>query len=218
MAEASLGDGIDLLRKRAKILKFLLIAGFFVVAAALVGQFAELQGRISLDEAAVPTGATALYAAVGLTDVLLMLFTIVFFSMWIYRAAANIVAAGTVGFDYTPGWAVGWYFVPLANLYNPYPAMRQIWNASHGGQGDQLERPAGLLAIWWGTWLLANIASITSIRLTINPASPAEFETGLQIGIFASLVSLALYPAAYRLVERITKAQQERLTAVHIFA
>lgn len=218
MAEMGLAEGIDLLGQRAKLVKILLIAGVVVIVATLAGQVAELQGAISLDESVELTGAAALYAAVGLTDVLLTLVTIIFFSMWICRAAANIVAAGTVGFDYTPGWAVGWFFIPIANLFKPYAAMRQIWNASHGGQGDQLERPEGLLAIWWGTWLLSNIASNISVRLTFNPASPEELHTGLQIGIFAALVSLALYPAAYRLVDRITTAQRERLTSAQIFS
>ena len=217
MANMGLAEGIDLLHQRAKLLKILLIAGFAVIGATLIGQIAELQGHISLDESAELTGAAALYVAVGLTDVLLSLVTIIVFSLWIYRAAANIVAAGTVGFDYTPGWAVGWYFVPIANLFKPYAAMRQIWNASHGGQGDELERPEGLLAIWWGCWLLANIASNISLRLTFNPASPEELETGMQIGVFAALVSLALYPAAFRLVDRITTAQRERLTSAQIF-
>jgi hypothetical protein len=218
MADMGLADGIDLLGQRAKLVKILLIAGFVVIMATLAGQVAELQGAVSLDESAELTGAAALYAAVGLTDALLTLVTIIFFSMWIYRGAANIVAAGTVGFDYTPGWAVGWFFIPIANLFKPYAAMRQIWNASHGGQGDQLEQPEGLLAIWWGTWLLSNIASNISFRLTFNPASPEELQTGLQIGIFAALVSLALYPAAYRLVDRITTAQRDRLTSAQIFS
>jgi hypothetical protein len=218
MAIMGLAEGIERLAQRAKLVKFLLIVGLAVIAASLVGQIAELRGTISLEESAPLTGAAAAYIAAGLADLLLTLVTVVFFSMWIYRAAANIVAAGTIGFDYTPGWAVGWFFVPIANLFKPYAAMRQIWNASHGGQGDELERPEGLLAIWWGTWVLANIASNIALRLTINPASPAELKTGQQIGIFASLVSLALYPAAYRLVDRITTAQRERLTSAHIFS
>lgn len=218
MAIMGLAEGIDLLAQRAKLVKFLLIAGFAVIGASLFGQIAELRGIISLDENAPLTGGAAAYAAAGLADLLLTLITVVFFGMWIYRAAANIVAASVVGFDYTPGWAVGWFFVPIANLFKPYAAMRQIWNASHGGQGDELERAEGLLAIWWGTWVLANIASNIALRLTINPASAEELRTGQQIGILASLVSLALYPAAWRLVDRITTAQRERLTAAHIFA
>lgn len=218
MTDMALSDGIGLLEKRAKIVKMLLVAGFLAIAAVFVGQIAELLGYVSLDESVELTGASTLYATVGLLDAVLTLITIVFFSMWIYRAAANVVEAGVPGFDYTPGWAVGWFFIPIANLFKPFAAMRQIWNASHGEQGDRLDHAHGPLALWWGCWLLSNIASNISFRMTINPSSAETLLMGQQIGLAASVASLALYPAAYRLVEGITTAQRNRLDAAHIFA
>lgn len=218
MAEMGLSEGITLLEKRAKIVRFLLIAGLLVIVAVLVGQIAELGGYISLEENVELTTASWAYAIIGLVDGLLALITVVFFSMWIYRAAANVVAAGTPGFDYTPSWAVGWFFVPIANLFRPFSAMRQIWNASHGEQGDRLNHANGLLAFWWGCWIISNIASNISFRMTFNPSSPESLLEGQQVGLVAAIVSLALYPAAYRLVESITTAQRERLSAAHIFA
>ena len=218
MAEMGLSEGIDLLEKRAKIVRFLLIAGFFLVAAVLIGQIAELMGIVSLEENVELTGASSLYAIIGLVDVLLALVTVVFFSMWIYRAAANVIAAGTQGFEYTAGWAIGWYFIPIANLFKPFSAMRQIWNASHGEQGDRLDHANGLLALWWGCWIFSNIASNLSVRMTFNPSSTEGLTMGQQAGLVASVVSLILYPAAYRLIDGITAAQRERLNAAHIFA
>jgi hypothetical protein len=218
MAELALSEGIDLLQRRAKLLKVMLIAGLVTVAAVLVGEVAELRGLVSLDEGAELGPGGALYAIVALLDGLLSLATIVVFGMWIYRAAANAVAAEVHGFSYTAGWAVGWYFIPFANLFKPFAAMRQIWNASHGEINERLDQGNGLLALWWGTWILSNIAANISFRLSFSPDSAEEAYLGLQIGVFASLVSLALYPAAYRLVDNITKAQRERLTAAHIFA
>lgn len=218
MAGMGLGEGIELLEKRAKIVRFLLIAGFLVIVAVLVGQIAELRGDISLEESAELTTASSAYAIVGLVDGLLALITVVFFSMWIYRAAANVVAAGIPGFEYTPSWAVGWFFVPIANLFRPFSAMRQIWNASHGEQGERLNHANGLLAFWWGCWIISNIASNISFRMTFNPSSPESLLEGQQVGLVAAIVSLALYPAAYRLVESITAAQRDQLSPAHIFA
>ncbi|HEX2813372.1 MAG TPA: DUF4328 domain-containing protein [Sphingopyxis sp.] len=218
MAEMSLADGIDLLQRRAKIVKFLLAGGFVVIAAVLAGQIAELLGYVSLDESVELTGASGLYAIVGMADGVLTLVTTVFFAMWIYRAAANVVAADVAGFAYTPGWAVGWYFIPFANLFKPFSAMRQIWNASHGEQGERLDHAEGLLALWWGCWIASNIASNISFRMTFNPSSSESLLMGQQVGLVASAVSLVLYPAAYRLVGRITEAQRARLNAAHIFA
>jgi len=217
MAIMGLGEGIDLLQQRARLLKFLLAGGFVLVAAVLIGEIAELGGLLAIDDVIHLSSAAGLYLGVIVLDFLVSITTIVIFSMWIYRAAANIVAAEVHGFAYTPGWAVGWYFIPFANLFKPFAAMRQIWNASHGERNERLDHANGLLALWWGTWILSNIAANISFRLTFNAASPEEALLGLQIGIASSIVSLVLYPAAYKLVDQITTAQSERLTATNIF-
>src|SRR5262249_29946861 len=40
--------------------------------------------------------------------------------VWVYRANRNARALGAEGLAYSPGWSVGWFFVPLANLVMPY--------------------------------------------------------------------------------------------------
>lgn len=218
MAVMSLAEGIDLLQRRAKIVKALLISGFLLILAVLAGQIGELQGSIIVAEDVELTPAATLYAFAALGDALLTFITIILFGMWIYRAAANIVAAEVPGFDYTAGWAVGWYFIPFANLVKPFSAMRQIWNASHGGSGDELEAGNGLLTLWWTTWLTSNIATNISFRLSLSATSPDIIRLGLQLGIAGSLIALILYPVAVRLVDHITAAQRDRLTAASIFA
>lgn len=217
MAEMTLGDGIDLLQQRAKIVKAMLVAGLALVALMLIGEIAELQGWISLDNAGDVTSPDGLYAGVLLANWLLLVATYVVFGMWIYRAAANVDAAMVPGFRYTPGWAVGWYFVPVANLYKPFDAMRQIWNASHGG-GRDLDRGEPLLVYWWGLWILTGIATQFAFRLSLNSTNAADARSALEIETFSSALCLALYPLAYRLVDRTTRAQRERLTSAQIFA
>jgi len=217
MAEMSLGDGIDLLQRRAKIVKAMLVGGWLLLVLMMIGEIAELQGLINLERAGEVTNLAGLYAMVILANSLLLIATYVVFGMWIYRAAANVVAAMVPGFDYTAGWAVGWYFVPLANLFKPFGAMRQIWNASHSG-GSDLDRGEPLLVYWWGIWTLTGIASFFALRLSLNPESVAEARSALEIETLSSVLSLALYPLAWLLVDRITRAQRDRLTSAHIFA
>lgn len=216
MAVMTLTDGIDLLQRRAKIVQALLVAGFLFLVAVLIGEIGELTGSIDL-AAETPSPMTALYGAALIANMVVTIATIILFAMWIYRAAANIVAAEVFGFDYTPGWAVGWYFIPFANLVKPFAAMRQIWNASHGEEGNALDRGNGLLAAWWATWLISNIAANVSLRMGLQAESVDTLRLGIQIGAFSSVVSLICYPLALMLVTRITSAQKERLTAAHIF-
>ncbi|HEY0597682.1 DUF4328 domain-containing protein [Sphingopyxis sp.] len=216
MAAMTLGDGIDLLQRRAKIVKAMLVGGLALVVPMLIGEIAELQGAINLDNADDIASPAGLYAGVLLANWLLLVATYVVFGMWIYRAAANVDAAMVPGFRYTPSWAVGWYFIPIANFYKPFAAMRQIWNASTGR--TDLDHGEPLLVYWWGIWTLTSVASYFAFRSGLNPENAAEARSALEAETFSSVLCLALYPLAWRLVDRITSAQRERLTSAQIFA
>lgn len=77
-----------------------------------------------------------------------MVASIVVVAMWIYRAHANLRAASIDGLEFSPGWAVGCYFIPIVNLFKPFQDMRELWNATHG-QSDGLPADSRLTT-WWG--------------------------------------------------------------------
>ena len=80
--------------------------------------------------------------------------------MWIHRAHTNIHAAQLGGLEFTPGWAVGWFFIPIASLWKPFQAMRELWNASVGS-GNALDEPANsLLWVWWLAWIFGNFSAL----------------------------------------------------------
>jgi hypothetical protein len=79
---------------------------------------------------------------------------------WIYLASANAHALVGDGMRFKPGWAVGWYFIPVANLWKPYQAMKEIWQVS-SGRPDWKKMPApAVMRWWWGLWLLSSGSSI----------------------------------------------------------
>ena len=56
--------------------------------------------------------------------------------------------------EFTPGWTVGRYFVPFANLLMPFQAMRELQNAQpwRGQHVWQAQAPVGDVSSWWGAW------------------------------------------------------------------
>jgi len=58
--------------------------------------------------------------------------TIIIFLMWLYRCYTNLPAfvAYRANIGYSPGWAVGSFFVPFANLFVPYQATKELWRKS----------------------------------------------------------------------------------------
>ncbi|PZU07199.1 DUF4328 domain-containing protein [Sphingomonas sp.] len=99
---------------------------------------------------------------------------------WIYLVA-TIAYALSGGETTRPGWAVGWYFVPFANLVKPYYAMREIYQVSEN-PADWPSVPGDYLPMWWGFWIATNILSNIAQRLD-----------GFDVGVPAALVIELLY-------------------------
>ncbi len=85
--------------------------------------------------------------AVGLASGILVL-------TWIHRANHNARHLGAADMKCTPGWAVGWYFVPIAWFWKPYQAMKEIWQASANPSDWQGRAVSPLLHWWWALWVL----------------------------------------------------------------
>lgn len=87
------------------------------------------------------------------------LVTAVLFLRWTALATRNAHALSGGTTRYRPAWAVGSYFVPIANLWVPYRAMRETFRVSNPGRGDY-GRPAPqtrLVGAWWSLWLLVGV-------------------------------------------------------------
>jgi uncharacterized protein DUF4328 len=85
---------------------------------------------------------------------------VVAFAMWLRRAVANLPALGARELRFTPGWAVGWWFVPLANLVVPLLIMVELWRASDprvaatdGATRSRLS-VGFAIPICWASWLV----------------------------------------------------------------
>lgn len=159
-------------------------------------------------------------AIIDLFDTLTFLalaLSIVLVGMWIHRAHANLHAAGLASLRYSPGWSVGWFFVPVLNLFKPYDAMRELWNASHGA-AERFDSPApAQLPIWWGLWIGGNIANNIAERMQTS-AHPDTFMTGT---VIAGISALLLAGAAYALIgimREVTEAQGRGLSVSTVFA
>jgi hypothetical protein len=137
----------------------------------------------------------------------LMLACYIWASCWIYRVACNARALGAQGLDDTPGWAVGWYAVPVMNLVRPMRAMTQIWLASQAPARWQKLGTPRLLAVWWGFWIAGNL-SYWLVTQYLRPEHTFEgLHTQQQLllcGQGLNLVSAALF---LLVVTRLTRMQ-----------
>ena len=124
---------------------------------------------------------------------------------WIYLTNAN---AHVLSSDMTmrPGWAVGWFFVPLANLFMPYQGVKETWRESHEAAGRYEDMDSSLLPLWWGLWIATNI--IANLTFMLDGGTTGD---GLEGARYADLLSSALNMplclVLIRLMERLARVQ-----------
>lgn len=141
-----------------------------------------------------------------------MIATLIVFGKWIYRAAANAHLTAPDFMETPAGWCVGWYFIPVMNLFKPFQAMREIWQASTASPGQDpgdLGTP-GFLRLWWGMWLLSGILGQISFRLVMHDESFETYLIADYLTIGESVVAIFLALTAITLVKQVTAAQVER--------
>ena len=100
----------------------------------------------------------------GIVQTALFWLSVIFVGRVTFRAMKNLHTVGSKHPEMSPGWAVGWYFVPIANLWQPAQGMSQIYNGTYDAVGEAT--PAGSrIAIWWTCWILTNISANVALRI-----------------------------------------------------
>ena len=153
-----------------------------------------------------PAAITGLEMVLWLARLILFVAAAILTLRWIYLANLHARAVGADDMMVRPGWAVGWFFVPLLNLVMPFIAMRELWKASVNPRDWQAESASLLVPLWWAFWIGCGIAGGLSFSLAMEPSVEA-----LSAAEVAGFVSLLLALPSALLLERIVAGIQARL-------
>ncbi len=133
-----------------------------------------------------------LFSISGPLGAIVNLSAIVLFLVWQYRVAKNLRTFDQPGLEFTPGWCVGWWFVPIAMYWKPFQAMKELWRASDPetiGAKDRwvwLGTPlAPTMGWWWAAWILSNVIQ----RIAGFVSKNGEPSTAAVLGIVGALVT-----------------------------
>jgi Domain of unknown function (DUF4328) len=199
---------------RATIVKALLIAGAIVsvlamVVAAMELVFAPITGEEEVAENVGGYVVALLTLGIGLLTLAVFVATVVFFLMWLYRSYKNLPAFGVTSTSYSPGWAIGSFFVPFANLVIPYRAVKELWQNSVAGKTFSFASgsPPSWFPLWWGFWLASNIASNIYFRLSMSGTASREAIAIVDIASEALSIIAALL--AIMVIGEIDRRQEE---------
>jgi len=139
------------------------------------------------------------------------LITPIFFLVWLYNAHANLRLLQARNLEYSPGWAVTYFFIPILNWFRPYQVAQEIYRASNPHlPSDRANawRAAGgstVIGWWWAMWLIRLFLS-GSFRPFARPRAGAHLDD-LQ---FSSALTIAAGVCAILMIRQIRNRQTQR--------
>jgi hypothetical protein len=145
---------------------------------------------------------------VGGANGLLMIATFFVFGRWIVVAHRNLPALGAQYLEFRPGWAVGWFFIPIANLWKPFQAMRSLWRSSHSAHRPDIQDSTWILPTWWTLWLISSFLGNITWRLQMSAKGTQDFITLTSYSLVEGVVHTVLCIVASILVTRTWQAQE----------
>jgi hypothetical protein len=110
------------------------------IAMSIFGAVAVLSLTTRLWIGSLPLGVARLYAP-GRSFVIFV--GIIFYLVWLHRVTAAFKGQSR----FTPGMAVGSWFIPFYNFVAPCLSLADVWRRVMGGQH------AWLPGVWWATYL-----------------------------------------------------------------
>lgn len=151
----------------------------------------------------------------GILYLVAFIITGISFLRWIHRANSNCRGFGAQGMEFTPGWSIGYYFIPFINLYKPYRAMKEIWKVSTNPVNWQNESGSSLLVWWWALWLISNFLGQAVFRMSMRADTISSLQASTTVSIISEIIDIPLYIVAVSLISTIF-TKQERLVKKYV--
>nr|BFD87064.1 hypothetical protein StreXyl84_64650 [Streptomyces sp. Xyl84] len=157
-----------------------------------------------------PDRADALYQTAGQLQIATFLACAIVFIVWFHWMRRNAGVLGPDRFRNGPSWAIGSWFIPLANLWLPYRVAVDMWGASTRlpADGEPYKVSFWPVNLWWGLFLTTTLFN----RYASQRYQDAETLGGIRDAVLqviaADILDIAAAAAAVHFAARLTALQR----------
>ncbi len=156
-------------------------------------------------------------------EVIGYILTAIAFLMWTHRVYRNLPSLGAKHLEHSPGWAVGWYFIPFANLVKPYSVTVEIvkYSDPKGIGVNARATSTSIVGTWWALYLISGIIAWfggMAVSTGLQAKSLDGMQNGLLIIMASKAVSVVAAIVAIMLISRVDHDQDERDRVVNELA
>ncbi len=143
----------------------------------------------------------------------------VLFLIWVHGVYKNLYAFPDVSPSTTPGWAVGYFFVPIVGLYKPYQLLDEVWQSSDPNESCTRQKSGAspLIIACWIVFLIRLLVNGENAYHQINPDSDGDlyraiFQAGrLTVSQVVLVVTLIFMNLVIRAINNRQEAKEKAL-------
>jgi hypothetical protein len=143
------------------------------------------------------------------------------FIVWLHRARRNLEALGIYDVTWSPGWAIGGWFVPILSLWRPKQVMNEVWRASdpglpHGARAREWSQLplSWVVTAWWALFIVGGFLDRIAGRMYSNATTPDAEISATTVSLVASVMTAAAALLAIQVVRQVTRRQRTRAARI----
>ena len=148
-------------------------------------------------------------SAISIIAFVCYLVTGICFCTWINRSHHNVRWFGAQELTISPNWAVGYFFVPIMNLFRPYQAMQELWQASKSPGNWELISKSTLVGVWWTLWIVSSIFGRLASRIGNSAETIPALQSATVVEICSNILDIPLCVVAVLILREIQQAQNQ---------
>ncbi|MFL6105861.1 MAG: DUF4328 domain-containing protein [Marmoricola sp.] len=177
-------------------------AGLVLSVLVALGEVGLFSWGLSMFDEAVATGDVDrlsrfddLHRVLSIGGSVVFLVTGILWVIWQYQLARS-AAPGEL--DRSPGWHIGSWFIPFANLVMPFQNIRDLWR-NFVGSGS-----TAILGWWWAATLATNV--FLRVGTSGNDDGLDSLKSEVSWWLTSSVIGIAAAALALVIVHRLTVA------------
>lgn len=142
----------------------------------------------------------------SIAHLLLIIVLMILLFVWINRSCKNSWLLDAPRMKTTPGWAVGYYFIPILMLWKPFTSMKEIRSASYGSDTAL----KAIIPLWWTFWLLSSFLNNNIFGSYLGSADQESYLMACKLDLVSVPIDVTFNYLTIALVTGITLAQRRR--------
>jgi hypothetical protein len=209
--------GVQSAHSRASVLRFLL-AGMLALHVIGIGSgfaqhalLSDVQAGAQLTTEQASANDTR-EQAIAILTLIVFIVTAIVWLFWQHRAYSNLRLIGARDTELTPGWSVGYWFIPIINLVKPYQVTAELYRRSElQNRRDPIGGLSGpsLVGWWWFAYLSMNVLGRIYATMVKTAKTLPALVSATSLSIVQDVVAVIACIVAIMVVRSIDRFQQE---------